>query len=247
MLKTAQHTISINQKAGIVTKRSTSLISNHQLKIEFQLEDNLSQANIAPHVWDWGQHEFKEKFIQTVPTTSNEQHISSIAHKLKKLHTVDLSRLPAILRRNLQDKYARMNDYKFINLCQLAIQKLPDSFSQNEIDNIIQEAQHYHGVINKTNYNLSIIHGDLNPSNILINQKNEVLFTDWLDARIDLPTHDIAQYFNLNRLNERQEKLFWNAYEPADWMSSDIMQCHQFSLKLFAHAFPAVNNHDDKK
>ncbi|MEK7202870.1 MAG: phosphotransferase [Patescibacteria group bacterium] len=56
------------------------------------------------------------------------------------------------------------------------------------------------------------MHYDLNPNNILIDAKGQVIFLDWRQASIGDRAMDIAKFFYKNYLNERQRELFFKIY-----------------------------------
>jgi len=58
----------------------------------------------------------------------------------------------------------------------------------------------------------SLIHYDLNPSNIIKDKEGNILFLDWRQASIGDRAADIAKLFYKNYLDEDQRKTFFNSY-----------------------------------
>lgn len=232
-MNVAQHTVSPKQTDGCIIKGVTPKSALPRLKQEFELEQLLFLYHLTPRVWDWDGTHFKETWSTGTPASTSDQHIASIAKVLRTLHTVSLTKLALSLAHSLHDRFAQPDQYHFDSLCQLALAKLAKNYSVAKFKQFTYQARRYEKIINSVSYELSIIHGDLHSSNILINEHNEVCLIDWLDTRIDLPTHDIAQYFYLNRLDSRQQLLFWRHYGKIDWMVPEIIDCHLFTLSLF--------------
>ncbi len=63
-----------------------------------------------------------------------------------------------------------------------------------------------------TENSFSLIHYDLNPSNIMKDSEGQVIFLDWRQASIGDRATDVAKFFYKNYLNSGQQKTFLNAY-----------------------------------
>jgi len=75
----------------------------------------------------------------------------------------------------------------------------------------------------------SLIHGDLNDTNIVRDKKGKIVVIDWADCRWDIVTCDLSQFIYLHFLNKREQKLFLKTY-GADWVTEEMIEIHRLLL-----------------
>jgi hypothetical protein len=68
-------------------------------------------------------------------------------------------------------------------------------------------------LVRNTKHSLTIIHGDLSPSNVIEKKDNDLMLIDWTDCRLDVGINDITQAIHLFDLSEDQAKILTDAYQ----------------------------------
>lgn len=75
----------------------------------------------------------------------------------------------------------------------------------------------------------SLIHGDLNDSNIVHTKKGKIMILDWADCRWDIVTCDLSQLIYLHFLTKREQELFLKTYD-ASWATEGMIEIHRLLL-----------------
>jgi len=75
----------------------------------------------------------------------------------------------------------------------------------------------------------SLIHGDLNDTNIVRTKKGKIMLIDWADCRWDIVTCDLSQFIYLHFLTKREQKLFLKTYD-ASWVTEEMIEIHRLLL-----------------
>lgn len=75
----------------------------------------------------------------------------------------------------------------------------------------------------------SLIHGDLNNTNLVRTRGDKIMIIDWADCRWDIVTCDLSQFIYLHFLTKEEKKLFLESY-GADWISEDMLEIHRLLL-----------------
>ena len=85
--------------------------------------------------------------------------------------------------------------------------------------------------LDKRNYKVCLIHGDLNLHNVFL-EKRGIFLIDWTDCRLDVPSCDVSQVFYLWGLNQEQEELFLKYYDM-DFIDKQLLVYHKILLLLY--------------
>jgi len=156
----------------------------------------------------------------------------NLAKIISKLHTININKWPKTLKKYLSNTYINGNNYGYLSLCNSMLRELPQGFLGVKVKNRLNYSlSKHHNSINNNQLNFSVIHGDLRPSNIIIND-DKIKIIDWTDARIDLPSHDIAQIFYLFSFNRKQKNIFLSGYKYKN-INLSFMNAHLLSIFIY--------------
>ncbi len=100
---------------------------------------------------------------------------------------------------------------------------------QTTINEITKKVKKLNSKINFTRDNCSLVHGDLNDTNIVRTKKGEIMIIDWADCRWDIVTCDLSQFIYLHFLTKREEKLFLKSYN-SEWITEEMIEIHRILL-----------------
>lgn len=222
-----------------ILKNTTSVQIDNK---EFKVQKMLVNTGYVPKCRKNYNGDFIEEFIegkQLGRKKLTDDLIKNIAVALKTIHSVPISKsIEKLLIEN--NTYSPKEIWgSLISNRTKIISSLP------EVDRIKSFVDLMDRKISNYNYIFSIIHGDLSSANILVMKKNKIKIIDWTDARIDLPSLDIIQFFYLNKLNKKQQDLFFNYYKP-DWLDQDLIRLHLLYLLVYDFICFSNNNSENK-
>lgn len=158
----------------------------------------------SPTLIETGPDFFTEEFISDIKYNVSE-NIPNISNALYQLHNIPISNN---MKQVLHNPYLKNKKHNTDKLFNDLIQPLPPCAQKEEF---IMEIRNYICKNPLESEKIAIIHGDLNPNNILKRGEYPYLI-DWGDARIDLPSFDIAQLFYVHNFSLEDQNLFWLYY-----------------------------------
>jgi|GEM_PF-6775422 len=187
------------------------------LKKEYEIENILTKKDVTPKVFGLNKHFFCEEFIVSKKIILNRDFLFKIANAFRRIHNVNLNKFTTLKNDFIKDK-----KYCLYFLYKKIINNAPvGSFNKEFIQKLDYLIKFYEFYLNKKKLSFCLIHGDLSPKNILLDAKGNTKVIDWVDARIDLPSHDIVQFFYLFKLNKKQQKMFLKFY--GDFIYDEIV------------------------
>lgn len=213
---------------------------------EFAIQSLLLPSRVVPFCWKDEEGYFCEeflegKFLREIKFLSDSD-IREVAKAIKKVHLVKPDQdIKNILRMEevAGGKYRPKAIFRLILSDQRA--KFNQVADVAKIEKYITEVGEK---LDKRNYNLAIIHGDLSPNNIVIT-KEGVRIIDWTDARYDIPSADIIQFFYLSKLSPQQQKTFLSEYRPI-WMFDELIRMHEIFLLTYDFIYQLKQKREDK-
>ncbi|MBU1200854.1 phosphotransferase [Patescibacteria group bacterium] len=171
----------------------------------------------------------------------SDQFIIDTAKSLKKLHSFSRKNKNLITRHIPEDIFLRDGTYNPLVILENFIE-VPFAKVKSQSPKLITKAVRISvekigeqirtlakSAVYKSEY-CSMVHGDLNDTNIVRRKdKTGVAYLDWADSRWDIASCDIAQFIYLHKLNNREKKLFLNAYNEK-WLTDSIIEIHRLLL-----------------
>lgn len=166
--------------------------------------------------------------------------IAETARALHELHSYSQKKRDLILKLIPMDKYLDNGTYSPINILNgfilkpyfdLKIQKskLINSITNKTIKEINKTINLLARKITYKKDYCAFIHGDLNDTNIVVTAKGNICVLDWADGRWDISSCDIAQFFYLYNLTDKEKKDFLKIYS-CNWLNEDILEIHRLLL-----------------
>ncbi|MBU1088663.1 glycosyltransferase [Patescibacteria group bacterium] len=206
-----------------------------QLKKVWWLKNLLKPNNFVPKVIriNW-----KERFVEEEKISGNQLNldlinsnkINTLAKTLKKLHSQKLSISD---QKKLADKYTNNFIYqpkKIFKSIFLNLSKADKQIYKKYISLADKLETYFSKQVNL----LSMIHGDLRPENILIDNKKNIKIVDWDDCRLDLPLVDVYIFFHNFNLNDQQQKEFWSIYQKPKYWSTNLDKFFKVIQKMWS-------------
>lgn len=188
-----------------------SLADRAILKKEFYVLVFLNKYSFTPKVCNFNGNFFCEERLTGKDITKKDltnANIKKIALTLKKLHTLEL---PLKIKKLIKNNFLVSNRYRPFLIAKEIIKNVPSEIVEKCGEAVINIAKDLELRLKKKEYNICLIHGDLNRSNIFIQSKN-IFLIDWTDCRLDISSCDIAQLFYSLNFNQKQENLFFKHY-----------------------------------
>jgi len=227
-----------------------TLASQIVLQKEYLVMKFLEPTEIAPRAISYNGSILIEEYLNDwCPIEHREltaKIIEKIAETLKKLHSLELSE--GIIK-ICKDKYTMDLKYHPFQIFK-TIEKVLKS--KNVYCNYEKLGEYFITVnerLSRSNYTLSLIHGDLSPNNIML-KGNEIKIVDWSDCRLDIFTADISQLFYLFKFSEGQERLFkdFYGYGLGD-LDNSLLLTHKILLVFYdlASDFSLPSGREDKE
>ncbi len=214
----------INNKKYIVK----ALNDNVVLKKEYRVMKFIESLEISPKVSKLKENEIIEEFIDGENlhnTDLDDVVIIKLANSINKLHKLDL---PKEIREIVQDEFVVDKKYQPLKLFEYITEGISQYIDYRKLKDLFIEYNEY---LNTKNYNMGLIHGDLNPGNILLN-KEGLFITDWTDCRYDILSCDVSQLFYVFDFKEEQKKMFLKNYSST-YIDNTILEMHYLLFLLF--------------
>lgn len=208
-----------------------SLLNKTVLQKEFFVLDFLAKQGFTPQVVDFDGQSFQEEYLtgreinQIDLTITN---IKKLALILRRLHTLVI---PDEVKHYLDNSFLRHGLYQPILIVQTIMKKSLPMVVKNYSTLLTNIAQHIKTRLDRINYPINLIHGDLSRHNILL-QNNNIFLIDWSDCRLDIPSCDVAQLFYLLDFDQQQEELFLKNYQM-DYLDQQLLIFHKILLLLY--------------
>jgi thiamine kinase-like enzyme len=183
---------------------------------------------------------FEEKIDFHKVYKKTDNFITDTAKALRKMHDVAREKKEVTTKYIPEDNLLVKGTYGPLTILKVFVtdplKKLKQSKSQHvtkHVESTLSEIEKR--IINlskKTKYTkeyCSLIHGDLNDTNIVRDKKGKIVVIDWADCRWDIVTCDLSQFIYLHFLNKREQKLFLEAYGAA-WVTEEMIEIHRLLL-----------------
>lgn len=233
----------LNQTHRIINIKDNSVQRFYETKDRYlraiKLRKLINKHNVSPGIirFDHKRHIIEEKKLtKKLPTAAlNKKRIQEIATLLKNLHSIKLSK---DFQREFADKYTKELEYKPMDIFSAIFDHLPRK-SKEEYGKYAEFVKGISELIKDARPSLSLIHGDVGQHNLFL-VGDDLSLIDWDDARLDLPLVDIYCFFHSYRLNQKQEKFFWQAYGVPTYWNKDVDSFFKLIHEMFDNASEEV-------
>lgn len=188
----------------------------------------------SPTILTYSTDFFVEEFISDVKYNVLN-NIPKIAKLLYELHNINVSEE---MKQILYNPYLAANTHNTVKLFCDLLHPLPKKIQHSVLfDKIFTYVQDNPF----KSIRVSIIHGDLNPNNIL--EKNDTPYLiDWSDTRVDFPSFDIAQLFYIYNFSAKEQDVFWSYYPDETSILHKNIFLHVIFLILYELGFFYIKN-----
>jgi len=166
----------------------------------------------------------------------------TIGSAVRKCHDVPISSMPEALKKQLSNDYlSEVGTYDPIPIMKSFFEEAMDlgrigSSQQQRIEALRSAA--YIELMNVRPLFLEnalpvLIHADLSLANMLVEHKTGALkIIDWIDARLDTPSCDVAQFLWLSNATDELKEAFLRGYGPT-WITPSALHAHFLLIVLY--------------
>ena len=203
------------------------------LRKEYKIERALSEKSITPYVRLLYGIYFYEELVNIKKIDLTQDFIKDLSLVLRELHRIKIDYWSESIKKAIKNDFIKKDCYELFLLYQEIFKRLPSNFFNYKLESKIDEKiKFYNQYLNKKKYTTCLIHGDLSQNNVLLDSNGSIKLIDWTDARIDVPSHDIAQVFYLFKFDKKQQNFFLKNY-GSTWIDKEIIEMHSLVFLIY--------------
>lgn len=182
----------------------------------------------------------EEKVFFEKEYTKSDKFIKDVATSLREMHDYARANKNIIMNNIPENKLLTSGRYDPLVILKTFIQNPLRALEMSKNSLLNQVARNTLSEIEKKIINIekgvqyspdqcSLIHGDLNNTNLVKTKGGEIMIIDWADCRWDIVTCDLSQFIYLHFLTKREKKLFLDSY-GAYWITEKMLEIHRLLL-----------------